>query len=695
MLKQNDQPAVRYTRWIVILCFLFLTSCWQHRIKKTEILWDTWGVPHIYARNEADLHYAMGWAQMESHGNRLLKLFGISRGKAAEYWGEEWLESDKYLATLRLPAIAREWVRKQDPDYLENLQSFIQGMNDYASQHPQEIEDSVKVVLPLAVEDLMAHFIRTIHFTFVGGGTQWNAYHWEQQQQAGSNGWAIGPSHSQSGAALLLANPHMLWDDVFTWYEMHLVAPGIDITGVSLLGAPAVVIGFNQHLGWTHTVNVFDGVDLYELTLGENGYIYDGKLHAFNVDTTVLKCKNRDGSMREEAFAVYRSVQGPVVAMKDGKALAVRMVGLDRPGLFEQYWQMMQASDLGEFEDAMSELQMPMFNTLYADDRGNILYVDNAMIPKRPYGDFAYWSGIIPGDTSGSLWNEIHPYKDLPRIKDPSTGWLQNANDPPWTTTIPPVLKPENFPAYFSHRGMNLRAQRSAKMLMADEKISLEEMIEYKHNTYSELADRLLDDLAKAVEQHGDAAGREAMNVLKAWDRKTDAESRGAVLFVTWWSMMGRGNHFSVSWDPDKPLSTPDGLNDPVKAASVLSQAAHVVRKRYGRLDVPYGDVFRLRMPGLDLPGNGGSGDLGIFRVLEYQPDQDGRYHTEWGDSYVAAVEFSQPLRAQALLSYGNASQPGSKHRGDQLILLSEKKLRPVWLTREEIEKNLEKKESF
>lgn len=130
-------------------------------------------------------------------------------------------------------------------------------------------------------------------------------------------------------------------------------------------------------------------------------------------------------------------------------------------------------------------------------------------------------------------------------------------------------------------------------------------------------------------------------------------------------------------------------------AVSVLEKVAEAVKEAYGSLDVPWGEVHRLRYAGIDFPANGGPGNLGIFRVLYATPEKDGKFRSVGGDSYVAAVEFSNPIRANVLLSYGNATQPHSPHVGDQLGLFSRKELRPVWRTREAIEAHFELRDVF
>lgn len=242
---------------------------------------------------------------------------------------------------------------------------------------------------------------------------------------------------------------------------------------------------------------------------------------------------------------------------------------------------------------------------------------------------------------------------------------------------------------------MDFRPQRSARMLDEDKSISFEELIAYKHSTRMELADRILDDLIAAAREHGSDLAKRAADVLEKWDRSADAESRGAALFTFWAQEMRlTGSRawkvFATQWDEKNPRTTPDGLSDPKAAAEALERAAQKVQSSFGSLEVAWGDVARLRIGERDYPANGGVGELGIFRVVGYAQDRDGRYRAMGGDSYVAAIEFSIPVRARVLLSYGNSSQPGSRHNGDQLELFSKKQMRETWRTRKEIEANLE-----
>lgn len=661
--------------------------------QNTEILWDTYGVPHIYGIDNQGVFKAFGWAQMHSHGNLLLRVYGQARGRAAEYWGEDYLKSDQWVVTMGVPQRAQTWYQQQNSSFRSYLDSFAAGINAYAQEHSELIDDEVEVVLPVTGEDILAHLQRVLYFTFVVDPKKVAdlsaEQRLEQKYSNGSNAWAIAPNRSASGNSMLLANPHLPWSDLFLWYEAQLTAPGINAYGATLVGAPVLVLAFNENLGWTHTVNTFDGWDLYKLTLAGEGYLFDGQIRDFDHQTAEIKVKQPDGTLKSEQLTIKHSVHGPLIKQEEGKALALRVVGLDRPGVLEQWWDMARANNFKQFESILKRLQLPMFTVMYADSEGQIMHLFNGQVPFRSQGDFDYWEGIIPGDTSSTLWTKIHPYGDLPRIVAPPSGWLQNSNDPPWTSTFPPALEPDKYPAYMAPRKMDFRAQRSARMLAEDAQISLAEMIAYKHSTHMEMAERILDDLILVLRQEGSQLALEVAEILANWDRQANVNSRGAVLFAAWAEQIDLDTLFSQPWQENSPLDTPAGLAEPKKAVATLLEVAANLEEVYGTFAIPWGEVFRLQYGHVDLPANGGPGYLGIFRVVDFQPLESGQFQSVAGDSFIAAIEFSQPVKAMVLNSYGNATQPSSEHLGDQLKLFAQKQLRPVWHLRQEVEEHL------
>jgi acyl-homoserine-lactone acylase len=700
----SSRVSIKYLKLVLfligLLVALFIGQTNIHStLKNTEILWDDYGVPHVYGVDTQGAFQAFGWAQAQSHGDLILRLYGQARGRAAEYWGEDYLESDKWVVTMGIPQRGKTWYEQQNAAFRSYLDAFAAGINDYAQEHPELIDDEVEVVLPVTGEDVITHVQRVLNFTFITDPETVASLGNElkpPEQSKGSNGWAIAPSRSASGNAMLLANPHLPWSDLFLWYEAQITAPGIDAYGATLVGVPVLAIAFNNNLGWTHTVNTFDGWDLYELTLSGNGYLFDGQVRDFATETTEIKVKQKDGSLQSQQLTIQSSIHGAVIKKEQGKALALRVVGLDRPGVLEQWWDMAKAKNFKQFEKVLQRLQLPMFTIMYADREGHIMHLFNGQVPIRSQGDFAYWEGIIPGNTSDTLWTKIHPYQDLPRIVDPESGWLQNANDSPWTTTFPSAIAREDYPSYIAPQFMDFRAQSSALMLAEDSKISLEEMIAYKHSTRMETADRLLDDIIPALQQEGSPLALKVADVLGKWDRQANANSKGAVLFAAWLEESDFDTLFDRPWQENSPLNTPDGLANPQQAVATLLAVATKIERDYGSIDVPWGEVFRLQHCNVDLPANGGSGDLGIFRVVDFIPKENSKHFQAFnGDSYVAAIEFSQPVKAMALTTYGNATQANSNHSVEQLKLFSQKQLRPVWHLRQDVEAHLVERTTF
>lgn len=712
---------VSWRRWVgVALCFWVLSARAKEAPAGLEIVWDTYGVAHVYAPTVEGLFFGYGYAQMQSHGNLVLKLYGESRGRAAEYWGPAEfgaapeskgnVENDRWVQLNEVPTRSAAWYAAQTPAFRGYLDAFAAGMNAYAERHPEAIAPERRVVLPITGVDPLQHVHRIVHFTYMSSAARVPAAvkertvkmpgegedPYDSDHGAGSNAWAIAPKRTADGKALLLMNPHLPWGDWSTYYESHLTVPslGINLSGASQIGFPVLRFVFSDYLGFTQTVNGIDGSDLYKLTPGpdKDTYVFDGKTLAYETASATFTVRQPDGTQLPEVVSIRKSVHGPVVWDKDGLVLAQRTAGLDRPHLLEQYWQMAIARTFADYEAQLKRLEVPTFNITYADRAGHVMYFYNGTWPKRASGNRAFWAGIVPGDTAKTLWTGYHSYEELPKVIDPDTGWVQNTNDPPYSATYPRVLEPQTFPAYAPGTDYTFRSIHSIRLLHEQPRFTFETLIAYKHDTGMELAARVLPDLLAAVDAHGDERVKAAAAVLRAWDRKAEATSRGALLFQAWASrFMGESltslAGFAVPLDAAQPLTTPRGLKDPAKAAADLALAADETEKRYGALDAPWGDFMRFQIGAVDLPGNGATGSLGAFRVMRFagakgKPQQKAIF----GDTFVACVEFGETARAQVLTSYGTSSQPGSPHQADQLALLSEKRLRPALRTRAEVD---------
>jgi acyl-homoserine-lactone acylase len=663
----------------------------------TEILWDKYGIPHIFAPDHASLFHAYGYAQMEAHAELLVRLYAQASGRGAEFYGEQYLDSDKWIRTNGVPETAKQWAKGQSPEFATLIESFARGLNQWATEHRAELSPEAQAVLPLSAEDVYAHGLRVIHYDWVVSPRRLEGrlQRWEDEVH-GSNEWAIGPARSATGKAILMSNSHLQWGDIHTYFEVQLTAPGVTSYGAVWVGFPVLRQCFTEYVGWTQTTNNPAESDLYGLIEKDGGYVLDGQVKPFETRTETLKIKQADGTMKEELLVVRKSVHGPVVAERRGMPIAMRVVGLDRPKMFEQFWRMGLAKNLKEWEDGMRMAQLPLFNTAYADRDGHIGYVYNATLWKHETGDYRFWQGVVPGDRSELIASDIHPYESMPKVFDPPEGWVQNSNDMPWTSTYPMILDHTKFPAgYAAPSGITQRAQRGIRILStAPPQMTFEDVKKGKLSTRVETADQFVDEIVATAKARGTPLAKRAADVLAKWDRQAEVESDGMLLFYKFMTAAGQNfrdiGGFKLPTDDKRPLETPRGFKDPAKAMKVLDEVAAAIEKEYGSLVVKWGDVLRFRRGNADVPGNGAPSQLGAIRTIGVSPFKDGKVEATSGDTFYAVIEYSVPQRAEALLNYGNWSKKGSKHIEDQLPLASRKEMRPVWRTKAEIEANLE-----
>jgi acyl-homoserine-lactone acylase len=717
-----------------------------------EIIWDEYAIPHIYGANLLSVVRGYGYAQMENHAELILQKVAEARGRAAEYFGPGTsnanVQSDILIRTYGIPERTAHWYLQGGLFQRLILQAFASGVNEYAEKFSTSIDPRFRQVLPFTPQDVLGLVQYTLQFTFLPetSGLPDEQAAWEQNANAmtavprfpngrvGSNGWALAPSRTTDGNAILMGNPHLPWGvnqpapglAVYQFMEANLVVgdpqqPWLNASGVTFPGAPFIAIGFNDYLGWTHTVNSIKNADLYELTLANGGYLFDGSVRQFTEHSDSIKIRQPDGSYRTQDFKILSSVQGPVVAQKGDKALALRVAGLDSPAIVKQYWNMMLSRNLTEFTLANSELQAPIFNVIYADRYGQIMYLFGGQQPKRPGGTYQDWTGILAGDTSATLWTETLNWSQLPKTIDPPGGYVSNSNEPPWFATFPTAIERDNYPAYIAPDSTFFRPEAGALFLQSKPRYTVDEVLAGKESTHVLFADRVQSDLISAAIQSKDPNAEAAAEVLQQWDRNSDAGDTGAILFEAWYqayladptsprsTSWGDGYPaFRVEWSDAEPLTTPIGLADPQRSVSYLIAASKQIQAQFGRLDVPFGNVNRIVLAGhdttfqdTDLLTNvaaSGSGDpFGGLRALYFFPAPVA--NANWaddGDTYVQLVSFTQTgPQASALLTYGNASRPGSPHITDQLALFQEKQLRPVYRTRADVEGHAVRQESY
>ncbi|CAN5549952.1 acylase [soil metagenome] len=662
--------------------------------QSAEIVWDDRGVPHINATDRSALFEAYGYAQMELHANALLRLFAEGSGEAARHLGPDFLDRDRLHHALRVDEDAARVLAEASPPGLLAIRAFTRGLNRWADAHPDRVTEELRPMLPVGEIDVARRAVN-LFLLFTQPQTQLQV--WRRGREAtnseagaGSNAWAIGPSRTEDGRAVLLGNPHLPWADEFRFVEAHLTAPDLNIYGVALIGMPTISIGFTESHGWTHTVNTQDYQDFFELQLTEGGYLLDGEVRAFERDTTMLAIAVSPDSIRFEPMIRLVAEHGPVLAVVGDRALARRVVTGYDP--FTQWLRMAEAATLDEFVDALRMQQITGQTITYADREGNILHHYGAAAPIRARGGREFWQGVVPGDEAALLWDDLHPIDDLPLFVNPESGWVQNANEFSVWATYPLAYDLDAFPAYLGSPMPSPRAQHSIALLSDGTALSLDEIDRRRLSSRLVVADRLLPDLLAAAVGSDSEAVQRAVAVLHAWDRSANMDSQGGVLFQAWimafqrQAQQGRRSIYARPWTLDDPMGTPSGLNNPEVGVAVLEAVVGQLDGLGVPLDVPWGAVSRIQWEGVDIPSGGGPGALGSFRVMNFQPQEDGRSAVVHGDTFVLLVAFGDTPEARAILTYGNSSEDGSPHAIDQLEHAATGELTPVPFTQGEIE---------
>ncbi len=704
-----------------------------------QIIWDKYSVPHIYGQTAEDVLYGYGFAQMKNHAETILRKAATGRGRTAEYFGagdqNKNVASDIQIRTYGIPARSQSWLAQGTEEQRRYLSIFCDGANAYASQPGSRIDPALRRVLPVVPTDILNMLQDTIHFNFML--RQWRMSEviqlWQQNKPTnpflnaatvGSNGWALAPSKSANGHAMLMGNPHLAWGvnqvapdlDIFQLVEAHLVIgdpmnPTLNASGASFTGAPFINIGFSDDIGWTHTNNTIKNADLYDIKLSAPGeYLLDGVKHTLTQRQARILVRQSNGALAPLPITITSSEHGPIVAARaDGHLLALRVAGLDGNSVTSEYWGMMRAHSLAEFNLANKTLQMPFFNVIFADRQGEIMYLFGGKQPVRKGGIFTDYLGVLDGNSSKTLWTRTMAWGALPKTINPPSGFVQNSNDPPWSSTFPSQINPSAFPAWLSPVEMMLRAQNSTLFLLSKQRLSLDDVIAGKENTTMLLASRLLPDLIAAARTSGNPLAVLAASVLQQWDQTANANSKGGSLFQRWYEYYladpnsGRSPVFGssypafrIEWTPANPLATPVGLTNPGAAVQALVRAAQELSLIHA-LDAAWGTYHRVVLathdPTFTLPipianrAQSGAPDVfGPVRVIESVAEGPLRLGVS-GDSYVFVADFDPhgPATAKAVMTYGNASRPGSSHIKDQLPIFEAKTLRPVLRQRAEV----------
>ncbi len=669
--------------------------------RQVEVRRTTHGVPHITAKTFRAAGWALGYVQSEDYGARVAFDLVRARGELARWFGRDSIESD-FAAR---PALARAVAAYAtvDADTRDVYEGFAAGVNRYVALHPQEfpanftadftgydlLARDVNVAGPRQAARFLRHSDSTAAAWHRPGTDQLPGHDLPDE---GSNAWAFAPSRTTSGHAILLRNPHLQWSAGY--YEAHVVVPGkLDFYGDFRIGGPFGVIGgFNRDLGWSTTNNDPLLAQVYALDVDpahDDAFVLDGRSVPIQRERITVDYATPNGAA-SESRDVERTVFGPVIRRAGGKiyVLHAAMDGDVRAGM--QFLRMMRARSLAEWKDAMRMRARLNSSFTYADRAGNIFYLWNAAIPSLPHpsaGD----SAAVAVTSAAQIWSHYVPFDSLPQLLDPPGGYIHNENDSPYYTNMRAPLDPARFPSYFPEPGLRLRSQLAISLIDTRRRLAMRDVLALKQSYRMLLADRVRADLVAAVRaSRPDSSVSRAIDVISRWDGTAAPASRGGVLFELWWRRYTAGTRadtmYAEPWSAAAPTTTPRGLRFPERAAEAFSGAVAEAARRYGRADVAWGEVHRVRIGDVDVPVGGCNGDLGCFRVLWYNDAPDGKRVAAGGDGWVLAVEFGDRPRAWSVLAYGESPREDSPYHADQAAMFARGEYKRVAWTNAEID---------
>ena len=606
---KSNTPSLR----VVLLPLLALTliassgavyaaSSVEDLVKQTEIRRTAYGVPHIKAETLEGAAFGLAYCQAQDHCVTIMEHILRARGEMAQHFGgEKNLESDIWNRQFRVRARAIETYHRLDADFRSMLEGYATGFNYYIELHRDELPDWVQ---PITAHDVAAHGMTGVmRFAFnrrniirdlkkkLAGDDEVALAEAPDDNLMGSNMWAFAPSRTQSGNAILMGNPHQAWSKVATYYEAHLTVPGVlNFYGSTFIGRPVLTTGFNQYLGWSHTVNYPDLEEIYALDVDPNNpdhYLFDGgsvplrkEDETFNV---LVQAKDGTDSIEQHEETFWHSPLGPVVHRTDDTIYVLKSVAYEEFRFYQNWLRLAQSKSFEEFRTALDMAAIPMFNICYADVKGNIYYLWNGTVPDIPHENKR--AEAVHAAASSDVWTKVHPIADLPQLLNPQGGYLHNSNSPPYFSNLNEPLNRDDFPPHFPDNRFSLRSQSSAMLIHNNRKMSLEQIRDMKFDLRMVLADRVKDHLIDAVEKtnpKGEIA--KALKTLNKWNHTVEAESRGSVLFKEWWTAYSKDNRtpYAVAWSQDDPIETPRGLSDPDHAVEEFLMAMERLKKKYG-----------------------------------------------------------------------------------------------------------------
>jgi acyl-homoserine-lactone acylase len=654
--------------------------------REITIYRDEFGTPYIYATTAEDVCYGMGYAQAEDRLEELLKQYLRATGTMSEVFGPagQNLQNDYRQRLWRHAEIARQKYPELSAKTRATIEAFLDGVRKYMAEHPDKVPAWAPKLEPWMCVALARYIIWGWPEGEAGGDLKRGGIEPDPIEYHGSNEWLVAASRTKDKAPIALIDPHLGWYGPFRFYEVRLYGGEIEFSGMAIVGLPLPSLGHNRYCSIAMTTGGPDTSDCYVEEINpanRRQYRYDGKWIDMTVRTEIIRVKERP-KVSEKKFEIDETRHGPIVARRGNKAYCLKIPYYDQAKLLEQFYRMDTAKNLAEMKQALAMLQLMEQNVMIGTVQGDIYYIRYGRVPIHPSG-FDFKRPVL-GNTSKSEWQGIHKFEDLLQIENPPQGYMQNCNVSPQFMTGGKLIdpdawksRPDLFNGYWSveHHYDNPLHQRAAMVLQllaetSQMTIDAATGIALSPAVYG--ADVWQKRLATAWEGadaklKGDKPAAELYTLIQNWNRRCDADGTGTIAYLFW-----KDQFPPIVKAYDKSgFPPPKEVDDPM-ILTALKKGAEKLSAAFGRLDVRYGDVYRVGRAGTkrDWPVNGGSVDgIATPRAISFDSirgKKNPHLVGHGGQTSTQIVQLTNPPKSWTVLPLGESDDSKSPHYDDQ-----------------------------
>lgn len=665
---------------LVCLLLVSVSAAAQIDPNRITIARDSFGVPHVFAPTDPEVAYGIAWAHAEDDFETLQTVVLSGKARLGSGLGRKGAEGDYVIQLLRIRKTVEEQWSTLSPDFKALINGYVAGLNAYAKTYPKQVK--YKAAFPFTDKDYMTAVVfSTALFCGVDkalpailGGSVATLPGFNPN---GSNAVAMNSRRTTTGESFLAINAHQPNTGPVAFYEAHLQSEqGWNMLGGLFPGGCLIFHGTNENLGWAHTVNYQDKIDVYQLKMNpanNNQYEFDGKWINLEEDRARLRVKGLPVTVKKK---IWWSKYGATLKTKKG-VFSVRLPATMDIRALEQWYRMNKARNFSEFRRALEMTSLPMFNIMYADRYDTIFYVSNGKMPRRNPDPRYNWKSTLPGNTSATLWTEFKPFSELPQYLNPASGYLFNTNHSPFLATdTADNLDPRRFDPRDGYETYHNNRSERVTELIRDPSI---DYLTFKKIKYDLRLPKQLRywygiDSMWTFDENRYPELRDLISTFKQWDRRATTDSRGAAIFL-----------FVYHYLADRLKGQAPRLITLAEAEDTYRHVYDHFMKHFGRTGLTLGEVQKL------VRGDEERGAWGFPDVLApsfSETYKNGMRKVTGGDAYICFVRYPKDgslPRIESVNTFGASMKPDSPHFKDQWTLFQAQQTKPMTLDKQEV----------